>query len=131
MTSLMMKSMEKDLTPNLNEFDPNDIDLGLFYLDDDKNLVKCTGGMLEWCKVMTPEMRRVSSDMVGDVHVSTVFLGMDHNFFQRKNYPVVFETMVFGGEHDQYQERYTSYKKAVEGHARAIRLVKKSNGNSI
>jgi DNA-binding LacI/PurR family transcriptional regulator len=34
------------------------------------------------------------------------------------------ETMIFGGEHDQYQERYTSYEDAVKGHQIALNLIK-------
>jgi hypothetical protein len=33
--------------------------------------------------------------------------------------------MIFGGEHDQYQMRYTSYKDALEGHKKALELVNK------
>jgi DNA-binding LacI/PurR family transcriptional regulator len=33
--------------------------------------------------------------------------------------------MIFGGEHDQYQERYTSYEDALEGHKIALNLVNK------
>ena len=36
------------------------------------------------------------------------------------NRPILFETMIFGGEHDQYQERYATREEAVEGHARAV-----------
>jgi len=32
--------------------------------------------------------------------------------------------MIFGGEHDQYMDRYTSYKDALEGHEVAVELVK-------
>jgi hypothetical protein len=34
--------------------------------------------------------------------------------------------MIFGGEHDQYQERYTSYEDAVEGHQKAVDIVNSS-----
>lgn len=34
-----------------------------------------------------------------------------------------FETMIFGGEHDQYQERYSTWDEAEAGHKRAIELV--------
>jgi hypothetical protein len=32
--------------------------------------------------------------------------------------------MIFGGPHDGYQERYTSYGDAVEGHKVALALAK-------
>jgi len=50
--------------------------------------------------------------------VSTVWLGMDYGFNERK--PVIFETMVFlkGGYMDEYCERYTTKKEALAGHKR-------------
>ena len=48
--------------------------------------------------------RRVAKDTIGDATISTVFLGIDHNFGEGE--PLLFETMIFGGQHDQYQERY-------------------------
>ena len=54
--------------------------------------------------------------------VSTVFLGLDHGF---GGVPMLFETMIFGGKHDMFQERYTSLQEAEEGHALALELVKK------
>jgi hypothetical protein len=52
-------------------------------------------------------------------HVSTVFLGLDHNFFGRSD-PVLFETMIFGGPLDGDQWRYCSYDEAERGHAEAV-----------
>jgi hypothetical protein len=39
--------------------------------------------------------------------------------------PVLFETMVFGGEYDEYQERYHTYDEAEEGHKRICEMVDK------
>lgn len=45
--------------------------------------------------------------------------------------PVLWETMIFGGINDQYQERYTSYEDALEGHQNAINFIKtENNGNT-
>ena len=52
------------------------------------------------------------------VTVSTVFLGLDHSFVPGSA-PVLWETMIFGGDDDGYQERYTSRAAAVAGHTRA------------
>ena len=41
------------------------------------------------------------------------------------NLPVLFETMVFGGEYDDYQERYHTYDEAEEGHKRIVEMVDK------
>ncbi len=54
-----------------------------------------------------------------DIEVSTVFLGLDHCYTEC-NKPLLFETMVFGGEHDQFMSRYETYEKAVEGHNKAV-----------
>jgi hypothetical protein len=76
-----------------------------------------------------PNRKRVAydelTDLNGDeVRVSTVFLGLDHAYGSSK--PVLWETMIFGGEHDQaYQERYTSYEDALEGHQKALTLITK------
>jgi hypothetical protein len=37
---------------------------------------------------------------------------------------VLWETMIFGLDDDSYQERYTSREAALEGHARAVEIVK-------
>lgn len=54
--------------------------------------------------------------------VSTVFLGIDHRY--KPDAPLeLFETMVFGGHHDQHQERYATRAEAVAGHARVVAMV--------
>jgi hypothetical protein len=53
--------------------------------------------------------------------ISTVFLGLDHAF-PRGSTPVLFETMIFGGEHDHFQDRYFTYDEAEIGHEKAIQL---------
>ena len=50
--------------------------------------------------------RRVAEDFAdnGDVRISTVFLGMDHGIPRRDHtyVPILFETMIFGGPHNDY-----------------------------
>ena len=67
--------------------------------------------------------RIVKRDQIGDILVSTVFLGLDHAW--DSDTPVLWETMIFGGEHNQYQERYTSHEDALEGHEKALTLITK------
>lgn len=57
-----------------------------------------------------------------EVLVSTVFLGLDHRMLGDTG-PVLFETMVFGGEHDGFQERYQTWDEAAEGHKRALKMI--------
>ena len=68
------------------------------------------------------ETRIVAYNQIGDVTVSTVFLGLDHNF-SGVGPPTLFETMIFGGELDQYQERYATRDDAVAGHVKALEMV--------
>lgn len=67
--------------------------------------------------------RTVRKDNIGEIFISTVFLGIDHSFLE-EGPPVLFETMIFGGDHDGYQARYTNWDDAVEGHGIAMDLVK-------
>ena len=75
-----------------------------------------------WAKWFGQANRTVASDFIGDVRVSTVFLGLDHSWGNGP--PLIFETMIFGGPHDQYQERYTTWEQAEAGHAKALAIVK-------
>lgn len=67
--------------------------------------------------------RIVGQTEVGDSRVSTVFLCLDHRF-GGDGPPVLWETIVFGGLNDQWQDRYTSYEDAVAGHNKTIVAVK-------
>ena len=58
--------------------------------------------------------RIVAKTTVGDTRVSTIFLGLDHRWGSGP--PVLWETMIFGGSHDGWQERYTSQEEAIRRH---------------
>ena len=62
--------------------------------------------------------RRVDVTTIGDARVSTVWLGLDHSFGYGP--PVIFETMIFGGEHDQWQNRYCTEEEALAGHQAVV-----------
>jgi len=59
-----------------------------------------------------------------EVRVSTVFLVLDHNF--SGELPVLFETMIFGGIHNEHQSRYCTWSEAERGHEYAVKMVRKS-----
>lgn len=63
-------------------------------------------------------------NLADDVRVSTVFLGLDHRFGEGP--PLLFETMIFGGEHDQYQTRCSTWSEAEEMHKQALKLLGKT-----
>jgi hypothetical protein len=95
-----------------------------YILDENNKPVKSVSIMeaAEWLE-KNPERKAVKQEHIGDIFISTVFLGLDHAW--DSDIPVLWETMIFGGEHDQYQDRYTSYEDALEGHQIALNLVNK------
>lgn len=71
----------------------------------------------------SPE-RVVKQEEIGPFKISTVFLGMDHNWGGGS--PLLFETMIFGGgdsDLNEWQDRCGTLDAAKEMHARAVALV--------
>lgn len=64
---------------------------------------------------------RVKRETVGEFDISTVFLGLDHSWGDGP--PLLFETMIFGGEHDGYQDRCSTWAEAEAMHAKAVEHV--------
>lgn len=89
----------------------------MYYALKDKKPVK-VDSVLE-CGIGGDD-NHIASDIIqfkgNPVHVSTIFLALDHNFHTSGN-PILFETMIFGllGE-SEFQRRYTSYEEAECGH---------------
>jgi len=83
---------------------------------------KLVEDVLEWGLALEVIDRCVAkTELPNKVTVSTVFLALDHAFDGGE--PILFETMIFGGEHDDFQERYHTWEEAEEGHKRAIAMV--------
>lgn len=78
--------------------------------------------LMTWAKWFESADRHVAQDQIGDVRISTVFLGIDHSF--GGDTPLLFETMIFGGEHDQYQNRSSTWDEAEQQHAEALAMVR-------
>ena len=79
---------------------------------------------LQWGMWMETANRHVAQTDVGPLHVSTVFLGVDHGFSSNPDAPpILFETMIFGDDTDgldHYCDRYASWDEAERGHAAAV-----------
>lgn len=76
---------------------------------------------LAWAQTMEGDWR-VAETTIHGYRVSTVFLGIDHNFGYGGP-PVLWETMVFPDDEsyeDLYCERYTSVDDARAGHQRIV-----------
>lgn len=78
--------------------------------------------MRQWCEIMEdPKAKRVAETTVADPDgeeywVSTVLLGLDHQFLP-DGPPLIFETMVFKGDASDLDcDRYSTLEQAEIGH---------------
>ncbi len=88
-----------------------------FYTLNGKEVKGCNS-MDEYIELQKGKSNSLFRNEIGEVLVSTVFLGLNHRYGE--GVPVLFETMIFGGEHDQYQDRYCTYDEAEAGHKKAL-----------
>jgi hypothetical protein len=80
--------------------------------------------LLMWARWFEKNDRHVAVTRVLDIAVvSTVFLGLDHNFFPWcGGEPLLFETMVFwNGEGGEEQDRCSSWREAEQMHTHWVR----------
>lgn len=82
--------------------------------------------LIKWAQWFETADRNIALTHIGDAVVSTVFLGVDHSFYfvfengrPHNPHPILFETMIFGGEQNGYQERYHTLEDAMLGHEKA------------
>ncbi len=92
-----------------------------YILDEKHNPFKVD--LLTGARALEYTNRHVDVTNIGDVRISTVFLGLDHGY-GRAGPPLLFETMIFGGENDGYQERYCTWDEASRGHGVAVDLIR-------
>lgn len=78
----------------------------------------------KWADWFETADRIVAKTQIGNIRVSTVFLGIDHNFGgSSKILPILFETMTFGGKLDGEQDRYSTWEEAEKGHKLMVKRV--------
>lgn len=92
------------------------------YVIDAEGKPLVVNDLLVWAQWMESGGRVVAKDTVDDVEVSTVFLGLDLGFGGAL---ILWETMIFGGSHDGYCNRYSSREEAITGHEGALTMVLK------
>lgn len=93
----------------------------MYYILRDKQPVK-VDDVSEWAREYNNN-KIIEHTKINDILISTAFLGIDHSMGK---IPILFETMIFGGKYDDYQDRYSTYEEAIKGHEIACNLVKKS-----
>jgi hypothetical protein len=98
-----------------------------YKLNEDHTVELLPDGVYPLQGDLTGPTKHVGNTFVGEQRISTVFLHFDHslNFGQEMGPfpPVLFESMIFGGEHDDYQRRYCTYDEALEGHNNLIKAL--------
>jgi hypothetical protein len=79
--------------------------------------------VMDWAKWYETSDRRVDFTELGNgVHVSTVFLGLDHNWFGE--HPLLFETMVFVDGNSVDCERCETWHEAEWQHRMMVAKLK-------
>jgi hypothetical protein len=77
----------------------------------------------EWLEKFSDfDYKRVALDKIGDVEVSTVWLGLNHNWGAGR--PLIFETLTFGGPDDGDMDRYATEAEALRGHEQTVSRLK-------
>lgn len=87
--------------------------------------------LMEWARLYSnEEYKRVAETQVGSYWVSTVWLGIDHNF-SRVGPAILFETMVFATSSDMEGlgpdmdcHRWSTEAEALAGHEEVVTLVR-------
>ena len=85
------------------------------YILDGKIQIRCDD-MVVWGEFLKQPARVVGKTTVGERDVSTVFLGIDHQWGDGP--PILFETMIF--PECEYQTRCSTWEEAEEMHKRAV-----------
>lgn len=88
----------------------------------DGHTPKPVNDLMEWAKWFETADRHVADDTIGGIRVSTVFLALNHSFNENDE-PLLFETMIFGGNFDQYQVRCSTWEQAEQAHSDAVAIV--------
>lgn len=97
--------------------------MNIKYILDEHGEPKLEPDILRWARWFETADRRVAVDTIGQYKVSTVFLGLDHNFSEGP--PLLWETMIFGrGKLNLYMRRYETKDEAVVGHSETIEMVR-------
>lgn len=67
-----------------------------------------------------------------DIHISTVFLGLDHRFVSEGK-PILWETMIFCEDEklNNYMVRATSHKQALKNHYKVVSAIRNNHLNTL
>lgn len=93
-----------------------------YILNEDHSVSPCSDMEIWGAYMGNMGSRIVKKTLINESEVSTVFLGVDHNY-SFSGIPILFETMVFGPlDPDQdIQERYKTWDQALLGHEKIVK----------
>jgi len=91
---------------------------GRYILNDEHIPIPCED-LLEWGRWLENADLHIADTTVGNVRISTVFLGLDYSFGNGP--PLLFETHVFGGQADGGTLRYPTWERALDEHRLLVR----------
>lgn len=103
----------------------------MYYILKDKRPVKVSSVLEcgEWLE--NTKDRIVDKTVIADVEVSTVFIGLDHNFSGHGE-PLLFETLVFGENYDTTgMQRCSTWEQAEKQHNDTVERIKKMLDSSL
>jgi hypothetical protein len=95
-----------------------------YILDAEHNVVPAE--LIEWAKWLKDSDRVVKQEDIGPYWISTVFLGLDHNYLI-EGPPLVFETMIRNERENSwldYQTRCATWAEAEAMHQEALAYVR-------
>lgn len=98
----------------------------LFYVLDAEGCPVPCRDIPTWDDMMEQRRNVVAQTTIADVRVSTVFIGLDYNLTGNDDddpRPILWETLVSGGEYDQDIVRYRTLADARAGHDAYVALV--------
>ncbi len=78
--------------------------------------------LMTWARWFESADRSVAKDTIGESEVSTVFLGINHQWGDGPLH--LFETLVFGGPLADEMGRYPTWDEAVRGHDEMVARVR-------
>jgi hypothetical protein len=91
------------------------------YILNGRELVPAT--LMGWATWFETANRHIGDTRVKGARVSTVFLGIDHAM---GGPPQLFETMIFRGHRDVFQDRYATWDQAHTIHKIIVRSLRMS-----
>ena|ERR1700726_4874244 len=88
------------------------------YVLDENGIPVHEPDMVKWGAFLASGAKCLKQDILSDgTRVSTVFIGIDY-----RSPPRLWETVIFGGPNDGYEDRNSTRESALTGHGRALAL---------